>query len=260
MSLEQFSRLLAASTHTFAHPLPVELLLASEGNLQTFYAPFDHVNSEARIVICGITPGLQQTRLALDEARRQLRQGASLEHAKQAAKETGSFAGTMGNNLVRMLDHVGVHTLLGIDSCARLFDTHRHLLHSTSALRYPVFVNGKDYNGSPAILSRASLRQQVETHLAEEIRVLGPQCLYVPLGPKVAEVFRHLQAQGLLKADQILDGLPHPSGFNGERISYFLGRKSREKLSIKTNPTILDGGKARILAKLATLQREALMN
>ena len=117
MSLEQFSRLLAASTHTFAHPLPAELLLASEGNLQTFYAPFDHVNSEARIVICGITPGLQQTRLALDEARRQLRQGASLEHAKQAAKETGSFAGTMCTNLVRMLDHVGVHTLLGIDSC-----------------------------------------------------------------------------------------------------------------------------------------------
>ncbi|VVP46958.1 hypothetical protein PS850_05200 [Pseudomonas fluorescens] len=260
MSLEQFSRLLAASTHTFAHPLPAELLLASEGNLQTFYAPFDHVNSEARIVICGITPGLQQTRLALDEARRQLRQGASLEHAKQAAKETGSFAGTMGNNLIRMLDHVGVHSLLDIDSCARLFDTHRHLLHSTSALRYPVFVNGKDYSGSPAILSRTSLRQQVEIHLAEEIRVLGPQCLYVPLGPKVAEVFHHLQARGLLKAEQVLDGLPHPSGANAERISYFLGRKPREKLSSKTNPATLDSAKARILDKLATLQSKGFFD
>ena len=260
MSLEQFSRLLAASTHTFAHPLPAELLLASEGNLQTFYAPFDHINTSARIVICGITPGLQQTRLALDEARQQLRQGASIEHAKQAAKETGSFAGTMGNNLVRMLDHVGVHTLLDIDSCARLFDTHRHLLHSTSALRYPVFVNGKDYSGSPAMFSRASLRQQVETHLAEEIQVLGPQCLYVPLGPKVAEVFQHLQAQGLLKAEQLLDGLPHPSGANAERISYFLGGKPREKLSSKTNAATLDAAKARILAKLATLRSTVVMN
>ena len=260
MSLEQFSRLLAASTHTFAHPLPAELLLASEGNLQTFYAPFDHINTSARIVICGITPGLQQTRLALDEARQQLRQGASIEHAKQAAKETGSFAGTMCTNLVRMLDHVGVHTLLGIDSCARLFDTHRHLVHYTSALRYPVFIKGKNYSGSPAMLTRASLRQQVETHLAEEVRALGQQCLYVPLGPKVTEAFQYLRAKGLLKAEQILDGLPHPSRQNGERISYFLGRKPREKLSIKTNPTVLDAAKARILDKLATLQSEQFID
>lgn len=64
MSLEQFSNLISASTHNFSHPLPAELLLASEGDLQTFYAPFDHINLGARIVVCGITPGLQQTRLS----------------------------------------------------------------------------------------------------------------------------------------------------------------------------------------------------
>ncbi|MGE6384734.1 hypothetical protein ACQKEN_03550 [Pseudomonas sp. NPDC078416] len=144
MSLEQFSALLSASNHTFAHPLPAELLLASEGDLQTFYSPFDHINASARIVVCGITPGSQQTRLALTEAAKQLRLGASVQHADQAAKETASFAGPLRSNLVRVLDQVGVHTLLNIDSCACLFDTHRHLLHSTSALRYPVFVNGKD--------------------------------------------------------------------------------------------------------------------
>lgn len=260
MSLEQFSALLSASTHTFANALPVELLLSSEDGLQTFYAPFDHVNAGARIVLCGITPGLQQASRALDEARRQLRQGASLEHAKQAAKETASFAGAMRSNLINMLDHIGVHTLLGIDSCARLFDTHRHLVHYTSALRYPVFVDGQNYSGSPAMLSRASLRHQVDTHLAEEIKTLGPQCLYVPLGPKVTEVFQHLQAQGLLKPEQLLDGLPHPSGANAERISYFLGSKAREKLSSKTNAATLDAAKARILAKLAVLQNEGFMN
>jgi hypothetical protein len=260
MSLEQFSSLISASTHNFSHPLPAEFLLASEGDLQTFYAPFDHINVGARIVVCGITPGSQQTRLALTEAGQQLRLGASVQYAKHAAKDTGSFAGPLRNNLVRMLDHVGVHTLLGIDSCARLFDTHRHLLHSTSALRYPVFVNGKDYSGSPSMLSRTSLRHQVETHLAEEIRVLGPQCLYVPLGPKVTEVFQHLQAKGLLKPEQLLDGLPHPSGANAERISYFLGSKAREQLSSKTNAATLDTAKARIMAKLATLQREGFMN
>ena len=260
MSLEQFSRLLSASTHNFANALPAELLLSSEGGLQTFYAPFDHVNAGARIVLCGITPGLQQASRALDEARSQLRQGASLEHAKQAAKETASFAGAMRRNLINMLDHVGVHTLLDIESCARLFDTHRHLVHYTSALRYPVFVDGQNYSGSPAMLSRASLRHQVETHLAEEIKTLGPQCLYVPLGPKVTEVFQHLQTQGLLKPEQLLDGLPHPSGANAERISYFLGGKPREKLSSKTNPVVLDEAKARLLAKLATMRSENRMD
>lgn len=258
MSFERFSTLLSGSTHDFTKTLPTELLLSTEGRLQTFYAPFDHINTAARVVLCGITPGLQQASRALEEARRQLRQGASLEHARQTAKETASFAGPMRSNLINMLDQVGLHTLLGIDSCARLFDTHRHLVHYTSALRYPVFLDGHNYSGSPAMLSRASLRSQVETHLAEEIRVLGPLCIYVPLGPKVTEAFHHLQAQGLLKPEQLLDGLPHPSGANAERISYFLGDKAREKLSSKTNPLLLDAAKARILAKLATLRSEGV--
>jgi len=260
MNLEHFSSLLSASTHNFANTLPPELLLSSEGGLQTFYAPFDHVNAGARVVLCGITPGLQQASRALDEARRQLRLGASVDQAKQAAKETASFAGAMRSNLINMLDHVGVPALLDIDSCARLFDTHRHLVHYTSALRYPVFLDGQNYSGSPAILSRASLRHQVETHLAEEIRTLGPQCLYVPLGPKVTEVFQHLCTKRLLKPEQLLDGLPHPSGANAERISYFLGGKPREKLSSKTNPVVLDQAKARLLAKLATLKAEGFMS
>lgn len=259
MSFEQFSSLLAVSQHNFSKTLPAELLLASEGNLQTFYAPFDHVNVGARVVLCGITPGLQQARRALDEARQQLQAEASLEQAKQAAKETASFAGAMRNNLIAMLDHIGLQTLLDIDSCARLFGTHRHLVHYTSALRYPVFVDGQNYSGSPAILSRVSLRHQVETYLAEEIKTLGPQCLYVPLGPKVTEVFQHLQGKGLLKAEQLLDGLPHPSGANAERISYFLGGKPREELSKQTNPAVLDSAKARLLANLARLRSESCL-
>lgn len=253
MSLETFGEWIAATTHDFS-TLPAELLLSSEGNLQTFYAPFDHVNIEAKIVVCGITPGLQQASRALEKAREQLLLGTSIVEAKKAAKGTASFAGPMRANLINMLDHIGLHTLLGIDSSARLFDTHRYLVHYTSALGYPNFMDGKNYSGSPAMLSRASLRHQVETNLAQEIQALGPQCLIVPLGPKVTEVFQHLQAKGLVKPEQLLDGLPHPSGANAERISYFLGGKARENLSSKTNPVLLDVAKTRILAKLATLQ------
>lgn len=257
MSLQQFSTFVSGSTSEFSGALPAELLLSSEGGLQTFYAPFDHINASARVVLCGITPGLSQASRALEEARRQLRLGATVEQAKQAAKETASFAGAMRTNLIGMLDHIKLNTMLDIDSCADLFGTHRHLVHYTSALRYPVFLDGQNYSGSPSMLSRASLRHQVETHLAEEIRTLGPECIYVPLGPKVTEVFHHLQAQGLLRPEQVLDGLPHPSGANAERISYFLGNKPREKLSSKTNPVSIDEAKARLMAKLLTLRNEA---
>lgn len=255
MSLfEQFSPILANSTVSLNDvELPKELLLASEGSLDTFYAPFDYINPKARITICGITPGRSQAVTALNEARRLIKAGASLEEAIRKAKETASFAGAMRNNLISMLDHIGLAQLLGIDSCAHLFDTHTHLVHYTSALRYPVFLNGKNYSGSPSMLSQKSLRHQVDTHLAEEVRALAGNCVYVPLGPKVAEAFEHLQRKGLVKAEQVLAGLPHPSGANAERISYFLGNKAREKLSTKTNADVLDTARTQLSAKVASL-------
>jgi hypothetical protein len=49
----------------------------------------------------------------------------------------------------------------------------------------------------------------------------------------------------------VLAGLPHPSGANAERISYFLGRKSKEALSSKTNATKIDEAKLVLLKQLA---------
>ena len=255
MSLfEKFSPILVDSALNLSEAsLPKELLLTTQGSLETFYAPFDYVNPKARITICGITPGRSQAVTALNEARRQLSAGASLEEAKLKAKETASFAGSMRKNLIAMLDHIGLPQLMGIDSCARLFDTHTHLVHYTSALRYPVFFNGSNYSGSPSMLSQSTLLHQIENHLAEEVRTLGDSCVYVPLGPKVAEAFEHLQRKGLVKPEQVLAGLPHPSGANAERISYFLGKKPREQLSSKTNADLLDAACSRLRAKISNL-------
>lgn len=251
---EQFSPILLDSTISLSgSELPQELLLSSEGSVQTFYAPFDYINTNARITICGITPGHQQAVNALSEARKQLKAGTSVEEARRKAKETASFSGPMRNNLIAMLDHIGISKLLGIDSCARLFDTHTHLVHYTSALRYPVFINGANYSGSPSMFNQSSMRQQVETHLAEEVKALGNNCLFVPLGPKVAEALEYLQRKGLIKPEQILAGLPHPSGANAERISYFLGNKSREQLSAKTNAVVLDAARTQLCSKVSNI-------
>jgi hypothetical protein len=157
----------------------------------------------------------------------------------------------MRNNLVAMLNLVGFDQVLGIESCARLFSADSGLIHFTSALRYPVFLNGKNYSGNPSMIRNKLLRQHIEKYLAEEIRALSADCLYIPLGPKVAEVFEHLSKNGVLSHGRVLSGLPHPSGANNERISYFLGKKDRELLSSKTNPEQIDFARTEIMQKVS---------
>lgn len=236
--------------------LPASLRLARSGNIEIYYSPFEYVNRRARITICGITPGLQQARNALNAARWCLREGLAHEEALAQAKQTASFSGPMRSNLVTMLNYLGIPSWLGIHDSEQLFGSHSHLVHYTSALRYPVFVNGKNYNGTPAMLKQSTLREQIETSLLEEIRAL-PDNLFLPLGPRVSEVFQLFVNQGVLSQDQVFDGMPHPSGANAERIAYFLERKPREALSKKVNPDTIDRARVALLAKVSALSETA---
>ncbi len=233
-----------------------ELRLASCNHggkrLDIAYAPFDYINLEARIVIVGITPGRQQMRNALLECRRQLLSGASTEQALAAAKVHASFSGPMRANLVSMLDDIGVARLLGLPTAAALWGAESNLVHFTSALRYPVFVDGKNYSGTPTMLRVPLLKDQLETWLGEEMRRL-PNALFVPLGPKVGEALAYLAPRVGIAEEQVLTGLPHPSGASGERIAYFLGRKPRERLSSKTNAARLDAARMELMMKIEKL-------
>jgi hypothetical protein len=90
---------------------------------------------------------------------------------------------------------------------------------------------------------------QIELYLGAEIDQL-PDALYIPLGDKVAEVLQHFVGKGRLESSQVLNGLPHPSGANAERIAYFLGNKRAEDCSSKTNPAKIDFTKTTLLEKL----------
>jgi hypothetical protein len=92
----------------------------------------------------------------------------------------------------------------------------------------------------------------VETHLAEEVRTLQ-RALWLPLGPKPAAALAHLTRLGILDPDRILDGLPHPSGANAERVAYFLGRKALTALSAKTRPEPIDEARKRLTARIARM-------
>ena len=59
------------------------------------------------------------------------------------------------------------------------------------------------------------------------------------MGDAVADVLFFMAEQGVIQRNQILAGMPHPSGANAERITFFLGEKAKKDLSAKTNPTII---------------------
>jgi len=216
-----------------------KLRIAGDGAIDVCYAPFEYVNPEARVVIVGITPGRTQMLNALKEARRKLDSDADFMTTLIAAKKTGAFSGSMRPNLVALLDHVGVNRWLGISSCNTLFGTAAHLVQTASVLTYPVFANGENYNGTPNMIRHPLLRKQLLSHFGQTVRRL-PTALFIPLGDKVAEAMHFVADQGLMNRNHILDGLPHPSGANAERIAYFLGKKKREDLSAKTNAAKLD--------------------
>lgn len=229
------------------------LTLARDGRIEIVYAPFEHLVPTAQVVIVGITPGAQQAGNALAEARRRVLAGDDDVASLAAAKVHGSFSGAMRDGLVRMLDHVGLNQRLGIPTCARLWDSHAHLAHFTSALRYPVFLDGKNYNGNPSMTRTPLLRAMIEDHLAAEARTL-PEALWIPCGGTAAEGVEWLVRQGVLDPDRVCLGMPHPSPANAERVRYFLGiGRQRSALSNKTNPDLIDRARTEMIAKVQGL-------
>jgi hypothetical protein len=222
---------------------PAALLLAEYPDLVVTYAPFDHLARQAELVLVGLTPGRTQAANAIEALQRALNAGQSQEAALEFAKSTASFSGAMRASLIAMLDRVGVPAKFGRTTAAEFFEPGTGLVHFTSALRYPVYLaNGDNYSGAPSPLAHPGLRRMIDTHLADEARAM-PNAIWVPLGTHAEASLKYLVAGGLLQGSRVLSGLPHPSGANAERISYFMGRKPRHALSAKTNPDKIDAAR-----------------
>ena len=229
-----------------------DLVIERQADIVVSYAPFEYVQASARVVLVGITPGALQASNALSSARRDLLAGLPDHEVFARAKVHASFSGAMRGNLIAMLDSIGVARWLGVPSTSGLWDQDAGLAHFTSAICYPTFVRGTNYSGMPAISSVQMLRGIVMDCLAAEAKAL-PDAVWVPLGPVAAAALRLLTTGGILTASRVLEGLPHPSGANAERIAYFLGRKERALLSPKTNPDTLDAARTDLVAKVGDL-------
>jgi len=216
--------------------VPLELFLFDDAQLSVIYAPVDFVNTRARIVLAGLTPSWKQARAAF-AAHAELRGSDQHEDEESAGLEIqrrSAFAGTMRQNLVGMLDELGVQHHLGIASTESLFAGDAHAVHSTSVLRYPVFKAGKNYSGQhPKPLAHPFLRAMLERVCAAELaRVDG--ALIVPLGKAAEEGLEHLTALGQLSGDRVLRGFPHPSAANAHRKVEFKRAKSSLEWQVRS--------------------------
>ena len=104
-------------------------LIKREDNIEIYYAPFDYINSKAKIMIVGITPGLQQMLQSFEAVN----EGRSLKEVK----DLSSFKGSMRTTLIKYLDALNINKKLKIKSCESLFNINSKYLHSTSLIKYP---------------------------------------------------------------------------------------------------------------------------
>jgi len=209
------------------HLLTEDFKLADEGRLSVYWIPFERLNVRARLVISGLTPGYGQMLQAFTAAREALSACLGVDETLAHVDRMGSFAGTMRNNLVGMLDELGMAAALDIPSTAALFAETDHNLHATSALRYPVFVDGKNYGGaSPEVRQSALLRSYVTGTLGPELAVV-PDALIIPLGKAAESCVQMLVSAGQLDVERCLLGFPHPSGGSGHRVRQFRENHAR---------------------------------
>ena len=192
-----------------------DFLVNKDGNIEIYFAPFDYINSKAKIVIVGITPGLQQ----MIQSFQVIKDGKSLKEVK----DLSSFKGSMRTTLIKYMDELKISKILKIKSCESLFNLDSKYLHTTSLVKYPVFDKGKNYSGAN-ILKKKILLDFIEMNFLEELKTLK-KSIIVPLGNTVSSTIEYLNSKYNLKLECFLKGFPHPSGANARKNIQFKENK-----------------------------------
>ncbi len=211
--------------------LNYDFFLEEENKLKVYYAPHnEYVNKKAKILIVGICPGWTQTEIAFKSVKDDLESNLDIENILKNCKMTARFAGSMRNNLINMLEELLISAYLKIDSVRDLFNSDCELLHTTSLIPYPVFINGRNYTGhTPEIVDSPLLMKYVREHFYQELEQLKNKPLIIPLGKSVEDVLRTTIRDNIIREEQCLFGFPHPSGANGHRKEQFINNKRKLK-------------------------------
>src|SRR5699024_3265260 len=133
------------------------------------------------------------------------------------------FAGSMRRDLIGILD------VCGIPNSSHLYGTNRNFLHTTSIIKYPLFIKGKNYTEHQPPIDRSSLlRHYAYAEFPAELTHITPPSLIIPLGKTADHVISRLAKEDKLPNHTYLTGFPHPSGANGHRVRQL--QRQREQL------------------------------
>ncbi|WP_163969325.1 uracil-DNA glycosylase family protein [Oceanobacillus halotolerans] len=210
-------------------------LMEKDGDMEIYYAPHnEYINKEARVVIVGITPGWSQMKTAFEQFIKSNESDDTLEMCLKEAKRAAGFAEVMRKNLINMLDQCDIHKILDIPNSSYLFGKDRHFLHTTSIIKYPVFIKGKNYTGHQPPIDRSPLLQRYAyREFPNELAQIAPPALVIPLGKTVEQTIIRLSQERKLPNHDYLTGFPHPSGANGHRIKQFQQQKQQLREKVK---------------------------
>jgi len=200
-----------------------KFLIKKDKNIEIYYAPFDYINSKAKIMIVGITPGLQQ----MFQSYEVINKGGSIKKVK----DLSSFKGSMRTGLIKYLDELKINKILKIKSSESLFDKDNKYLHTTSLVKYPVFDKGKNYSGTN-IQKKEILMKFIEQNFLKELKQLK-KTIIVPLGNTVSSTIEYLDDKYSLNLPCFLKGFPHPSGANARKNIQFRKNKRKMKLLLR---------------------------
>ena len=176
---------------------------------------FSYINPNAEIVIVGITPGNSQLANS--------REGKSMREIKRE----NAFAGNMRPNLIAMLDHIGINTLLHIESCSTLWTDDFDKVDMTSLLMDATYVinkNGKEemFKDTSKIFKSPKLSNMLNNGFKKNCDSYTNVKLYIACGPGVYTILKQLQDDKVISVPVV--GIAHPSGANMGRIQKYLGK------------------------------------
>lgn len=209
--------------------LTASFLIEKHKDICMYYAPHnEYINNTAKIVIVGITPGWHQMQSALEQFVKSYTSGKTVEVCLKESKKAAGFAGSMRKNLIDMLNGCGIPEVFDLPAPAYLFEAHWHFVHTTSIIKYPVFIKGKNYTGHQPPISRSSLLQDYAyKEFPRELASIQENALVIPLGKTVEQVIGRLAEYNQLPPHRYLTGFPHPSGANGHRTKQFQMHKKQ---------------------------------
>jgi len=210
-----------------------ELLLHRDRKIDLYFAPFDHVDPKAKLLLVSLSPTRAQLHLALTVVSQGLRGGSDIDQCLASVDIMASYATTTRANLISMAEGIDLHSALGLRSCRALFDGRPELLSATFAIPHAVFVRtpgrpGRNYSGAPPLHGHPLLSAFAVQVLAANA-AMAPAALVIPMGNPALLATR----MAGLDPRRVVEGFPHPSGANGHRLADFRARRAAMRATVR---------------------------